>query len=150
MRRWEVQSYKLSKQSGYTIDLRKMEAALLRRKKFSCQREVVSCKIRSPRDTCLCQYVSSYSSLICYLINGKISVVTYSPQRCMTDSLILLRKSGKNNKRKVRKRACCKVRSWQRMRRHTIFRKHFYAKRKRCIFKHALHIFTLTALFRKM
>lgn len=78
MRRWEVQSYKLSEQSRYTIDLRKMEAVLLWRKKFSCQREV-SCKIRSPRDTCFRQYayVSSYSSLICYLINGKISVVIH-------------------------------------------------------------------------
>lgn len=76
-RGWEVQSYKLSEQSKYTIDLRKMEAALLWRKKFSCQREVVSCKIKSPRDICLCQYadVSSNSSLIYYFINSKISVV---------------------------------------------------------------------------
>lgn len=87
MRRWEVQSYKLSEQSGYTIDLRKMEATLLRRrKKFSCQREVVSCKIRYPRAIRVCvgiADVSSYSSLICYFINGKITsrpIAKYSPR----------------------------------------------------------------------
>jgi len=101
----------------------------------------------------VCLRTEFYSSLICYFINGKISAAIHckeysshvAQRGCwLSHSFILLRKSGKNNKRKgvyVRKRVYA-VKYEAGMRRRVIFRQHFYTKRKRCIFKNTCaHIY---------
>jgi len=84
--------------------------------------------IERPRGIRLCQCVRAYRVTFLVFFTSFDSKNTYcairrkifvASVRCLcygSRPSAVLQKSGKNNKRKVRKRVCCKARSWQRAR----------------------------------